>query len=308
MPKKRYIFNEETLAYEESVQTTAERLREIGIVLGAGLVCFFGYVYLYTNVFGFKLPKTLAMERENKELLASYAILNQRLDEIGQSLQDIQQRDNAVYRSVFGMDQIPPEVRNAGFGGVERYEELSTFKDGATITSAAMRLDILTKKAYIQSKSFDEVDLLAKRAGEMASCVPNINPVDMHAQGVRITSSYGYRFHPIYHRPSLHSGIDISGPVGEPIIATGDGVVDMVAANYFGYGNCIVIDHGFGYRTRYAHLKSMNVTKGQKVYRGEVIATLGNSGHSTGPHLHYEVIYMNKSVNPWNYLADDEDE
>lgn len=307
MAKKRYIFNEETLAYEETTQTTGERLREIGIVLGLGLVCFFGYVYLYTNVFGLKLPKTLAMERENKELLASYAILDQRLNDISQSLLDIQQRDNTVYRSIFGMDQIPSEVRNAGFGGVDRYEALSSFRDGGTITSAAMRLDILTKKAYIQSKSFDEVDLLAKRAGEMATCVPNINPVDMHAEGIRITSSFGYRFHPLYHRPSLHSGIDIAGRPGQPVFATGDGVVDMVASNYFGYGNCIVIDHGFGYKTRYAHLKEMNVEKGDKVSRGQVIASLGNSGRSTGPHLHYEVIYMNKSVNPWNYLAEDEE-
>lgn len=306
MTKKRYIFNEETLAYEESTQTTVERLREIGIVLGLGLVCFFGYVYLYTNVFGLKLPKTLALERENKELLASYAILEQRLDDISQSLLEIQQRDNTVYRSIFGMDQIPGEVRNAGFGGVDRYEDLRSFKDGATITSAAMKLDILTKKAYIQSKSFDEVDLLAKRAGEMATCVPNINPVDMHAEGIRITSSFGYRFHPIYHRPSLHSGIDIAGHTGEPVMATGDGVVDMVAANYFGYGNCIVIDHGFGYKTRYAHLQKMNVEKGQQVTRGQVIASLGNSGRSTGPHLHYEVIYMNRSVNPWNYLSEEE--
>jgi len=307
MSHKKYIFNEDTLAYEESRLTFLQRLKRTAVVFGVGLILFFGYSYLYTNVLGWKLPKTLILEHQNKELLASYSILNQRLDDINTSLEDIQERDNIVYRSIFGMDQISPEVRNAGFGGVERYEELKAFKNGQIITSAAMRLDILTKKAYIQSKSFDEVDLMAKRAGEMVTSVPSINPVNMKAPGTRITSSFGYRFHPIYHRPSLHSGIDIAGRKGATVVATGDGVVEMVASNYFGYGNCIVINHGFGYKTKYAHLKKMNVEKGQKVSRGEQIGELGNSGRSTGAHLHYEVIYMNKNVNPWNYLAEEED-
>lgn len=305
MSRRKYIFNEETLAYEVSRLTFAQRLGKAGIIFVAGLLMFFAYLYIYTNVLGFKLPKTMLLERENKELMASYSILNQRLDEIGESLSDIQERDNVVYRSIFGMDQIPPEVRDAGFGGVERYEHLREFKNSQTIISAAMRLDILLKKASIQSKSFDEVDLMAKRAGEMVNCVPSINPVDMNS-GARITSSFGYRFHPIYHRPSLHSGIDIAGRKGTPVVATGDGVVEMATSAYFGYGNCIVIDHGFGYKTKYAHLKKMDVVKGQKVKKGEQIGELGNSGHTTGAHLHYEVVYMGRYVNPWNYLAAEE--
>jgi len=307
MANKKYIFNHDTLAYEENRLSPRERIRRILIIFAIGLIPFFGYVYLYTNVLGFKLPKTLLMERRNKELLASYAIMDQRMDEIDASLSAIQERDNTVYRSIFGMDEISPEVRNAGFGGVDRYEALSHFKNGQTITSTAMRLDVLTKKAYIQSKSFDEIELMTQRAGEMTSSVPSIDPVNMKAPGTRITSSFGYRFHPIYHRPSLHSGIDISGRKGSPVVATGDGVVEMAASHYFGYGNCIVINHGFGYKTKYAHLKSIKVEQGQKVSKGQMIGELGNSGRSTGAHLHYEVIYMNKNVNPWNYLSEDDE-
>ena len=232
-------------------------------------------------------------------------MLEERLDEQGKVLYDIQMRDNSVYRPIFGMEQIPSDIRNAGFGGVDRYSYLQEYDNGPLLVSSAMKMDILSKKAYIQSKSFDEVALLAQRAGDMATCVPNINPVDMSGPGVRLASSFGYRFHPIYHRPILHRGIDITGPSGYPIFATGDGVVESVNVSFYGYGNCVVINHGFGYKTRYAHLKSALVAPGQKVSRGDQIARMGNSGLSTGTHLHYEVIYRGNPVNPWNYLTDD---
>ncbi len=303
--RKRYIINPDTLSYELARESVSARLLKFLAWLGIGLVCFLVYGWLYTRVLGLPLPKTRYLESRNAELVSSYRMLDERLDEQGKVLYDIQMRDNSVYRPIFGMEQIPSEIRNAGFGGVDRYSYLREYDNAPLLISSAMKMDILSKKAFVQSKSFDEVALLAQRAGDMATCVPNINPVDMSGPGVRLVSSFGYRFHPVYHRPILHRGIDITGPSGYPIFATGDGVVESVSVSFYGYGNCVVIDHGFGYKTRYAHLRSALVAPGQKVSRGDQIARMGNSGLSTGTHLHYEVIYRGNPVNPWNYLTDD---
>lgn len=303
--RKRYIINPDTLSYELARETLSARLLRFLGWLGIGLVSFLVYGWLYTRVLGLPLPKTSLLESRNAELVSNYRMLEERLDEQGKVLYDIQMRDNSVYRPIFGMEQIPADIRNAGFGGTDRYSYLQEYDNSPLLISSAMKLDILSKKAYVQSKSFDEVALLARRAGDMATCVPNINPVDMSGPGVRLVSSFGYRFHPVYHRPILHRGIDITGPSGYPIFATGDGVVESVTVSFYGYGNCVVIDHGFGYKTRYAHLRSALVAPGQKVSRGDQIARMGNSGLSTGTHLHYEVIYRGSHVNPWNYLTDD---
>ena len=303
--RKRYIINPDTLSYELARESVSARLLKFLAWLGIGLVCFLVYGWLYTRVLGLPLPKTRYLESRNADLVSSYRMLDERLDEQGKVLYDIQMRDNSVYRPIFGMEQIPSEIRNAGFGGVDRYSYLREYDNAPLLISSAMKMDILSKKAFVQSKSFDEVALLAQRAGDMATCVPNINPVDMSGPGVRLVSSFGYRFHPVYHRPILHRGIDITGPSGYPIFAKGDVVVETVSVSFYGYGNCVVIDHGFGYKTRYAHLRSALVAPGQKVSRGDQIARMGNSGLSTGTHLHYEVIYRGNPVNPWNYLTDD---
>ena len=303
--RKRYVINPDTLSYEVARESAGRKLLKTGIWLGIGLACFFFYGWIYARVMGMPLPKTYFLERRNAELVSNFRTLDDRLDEQGEVLYDIQMRDNSVYRPIFGMEQIPSDIRNAGFGGVDRYSYLQDYDNSALLISSAMKMDVLSKKAFVQSKSFDEVSLLAQRAGDMATCVPNINPVDMSGPGVRIASPFGYRFHPVYHRPILHRGIDITGPSGYPIFATGDGVVEQVTVSFYGYGNCVVIDHGFGYKTRYAHLRSALVAPGQKVSRGDQIARMGNSGLSTGTHLHYEVIYRGNPVNPWNYLTDD---
>ena len=164
------------------------------------------------------------------------------------------------------------------------------------------RLDKLTKKAYVQSKSFDDVALLSKRAGDMASCIPAIPPINPDPKKYRISSTFGYRSDPISHRTTKHNGIDFAMKPGNPVYTTGDGVVESVKFELFGYGNSIIIDHGFGYKTRYAHMKSIVVTEGMSLKRGECIGYSGNSGKSTGAHLHYEVLYRGNAVNPYNYF------
>ena len=213
----------------------------------------------------------------------------------------MQMRDDDIYRSIFGMHEIPAEVRNAGFGGVNRYEHLEVVDNDGLLINTVVRLDVLTKKTFVQSKSFDEVEQLSKRAGDMASCIPAIPPVVPDKKIYRLSSRFGYRSDPFSGKTKRHSGVDFALKPGNPIYATGDGVVEKVSFEFFGYGNSVVINHGFGYKTRYAHLKSIGVVEGMKVKRGECIGESGNSGRSSGPHLHYEVIYKDKHVNPSNY-------
>jgi murein DD-endopeptidase MepM/ murein hydrolase activator NlpD len=200
------------------------------------------------------------------------------------------------------MNEIPSEVRNAGFGGVNRYAHYDEVDPDGILKKTAVRIDVLTKKTYVQSKSFDEVAKLSRRAGEMASCIPAIPPINPDKKIYRLSSSFGYRRDPFSGKSKRHTGVDFALKPGNPVYSSGDGVVESVKFELFGYGNQVVIDHGFGYKTRYAHLKSVGVGEGMKVKRGECIGLSGNSGRSSGPHLQYEVIYKGNHVNPANYF------
>ncbi|MDD2292737.1 MAG: M23 family metallopeptidase [Bacteroidales bacterium] len=302
--EKKYIFNKETLSYEVANVSVKGRLIRTLAFIAVSVGVFLGYYLLYTRVLGLETPKAVILERKNKELLSNMEAFNQKMDENDRILLEIQMRDNIVYRPIFGMDEIPSDIRNAGFGGVDRYDYLEHYENSDFLVASAMRFDILSKKAYIQSRSFDDVSILAKRAGDMASCIPTIFPV-MPVVHNHLSSSFGYRTDPFTGFAKMHTGIDISGPNSEPIYATGDGIVVDVSYNFFGYGNNVIIDHGFGYKTRYAHLKEATVKLGQMVKRGEQIGKMGSTGRSKGTHLHYEVIYKDRPINPWNYFNND---
>lgn len=303
--RKQYIFNPETLFYELPKTSLKGLLVKWLVIFLVASLCFLFYAFLYSRVFGLTSPKTALLERRNRELVSKMEMLDRHLEEDNGKLLDISIRDNTVYRPIFGMDPISAQTRNAGFGGMERYSYLEPTAHSEQMALLHMKTDVLTKAADIQARSIEEVSVLSKRAGEMASSVPNFNPVDMTTGRVGLSSPFGYRLHPVYNTMILHTGVDLNGPVGEPVYATGDGVVESVDINFYGYGNCILIDHGFGYKTRYAHLRTIHVFNGQKVSRGDQIATMGNSGRTTGSHLHYEVLYMGSRVNPWNYMNDD---
>ena len=247
------------------------------------------------------------MERDAREWHSKLDLLQRRLTAASASLEEMEHRDNSLYRSVFGMDPISDDIRNAGYGGVDRYADIKERDFTGRLTSAMMLSDILLKKAYIQSKSFDQVMLVSERAAEMAVCAPTIPPVDY--THVRQASGFGTRMDPILKdRYGRHLGVDLapkSGKEGEPIYVTGNGVVTQVGFDAGGYGRYVLVDHGFGYKTRYAHLSKALVVKGQEVTRGQMIAEMGNTGRSTGTHLHYEVIYMGRHVNPVNYYNKD---
>ena len=297
---KQYKLNPRTLSYEVQKRSRKARVMRSLAIFVASLILSVAYFWVYTSVLGLELPKTIILKKRNAEWASKMEVMNRHLDKYDEALTALQMRDDDIYRSIFGMHEIPAEVRNAGFGGVNRYEHLDGY-GYELLKGTVMRLDVLTKKAYVQSKSFDEVAMLSKRAGEMASCIPAIPPVVPDRSIYRLSSSFGYRSDPFTGRTKRHTGVDFALKPGNPVYATGDGVVEVVKFEFFGYGNWVLIDHGFGYKTRYAHLKSIGVVEGMKVKRGECIGLSGNSGRSSGPHLHYEVMYKGNYVNPYNY-------
>ena len=299
---KRYKLNPETLLYEIEKVSAKSRVLKTVVLVAASMALSLVYLWLFTSVLGFELPKTALLKMKNARWTSSMELMNRQLDMYEATLQGLSIRDDEIYRNIFGMNEIPQEVRNAGFCGVNRYEYLETVPENSLLRRASVRLDILTKKAYVQSKSFDDVEALSQRAGDMASCIPAIPPVLPDKSKYRISSTFGYRSDPISGVSKMHTGFDFACKPGNPVYASGDGVVSSVPLELFNYGNSVVIDHGFGYKTRYAHLKTIFVAEGMKLKRGECIGESGNSGKSTGPHLHYEVMYKGRFVNPVNYF------
>ena len=298
----RYIFNSKTLSYEVKTRSKRSRVFKTLAMFAVSLGMAVLYYWIYSSVLGLEPPKTVLLKKQSAQWEAKTKVLNRQLDDYDEVLTALQMRDDDIYRSLFGMNNIPLEVRNAGFGGVNRYAHYDEVDPNGVLKTTAIRIDVLVKKACVQSKSFDEVAQLSRRAGEMASCIPAIPPMNPDPSKYRFSSQFGYRGDPFTGRAKRHTGVDFAMKPGNPIYATGDGVVESVKFELFGYGNQVVIDHGFGYKTRYAHLKSVGVGEGMKVKRGECIGLSGNSGRSSGPHLHYEVLYRGDYVNPANYF------
>ena len=299
---KRYKLNPETLLYEIEKVSAKSRAVKIVMLVAASIALSSVYFWLATDVFELELPKTVLLKKTNARWISRMELMNRQMDIYDASLEGLGIRDDEIYRNIFGMNVIPDEVRNAGFGGVNRYEFLDVLPENSILRSTTVRLDVLTKKTYVQSRSYDEIEAMSKKAGDMASCIPAVPPIAPDKSKYRLSSPYGYRSDPITGVSKMHTGFDFACKPGNPVYATGDGTVESVSFEFFGYGNSVLIDHGFGYKTRYAHLKMVYVSEGMKLKRGECIGETGNSGRSTGPHLHYEVMYRGRYVNPYNYF------
>lgn len=302
MAKKKYIFNPQTLEYEEYKVSGKKKFWNFTLYLLSTGAMGFLILLLVQNFFG--SPKERMQSREIEYLKLQYQIMNDKIDELDILLSEMQDRDDNIYRIIFEAEPIPSSVRKAGYGGSNRYVALDGYVNSDMVVNTAQRIDILTSQLYVQSKSFDDIYEMAKNKSEMLSCIPAIMPVK-NIDIYRISSHYGQRTDPFYKVTKFHNGIDFSGPEGIGIYASGDGTVIKVERNKSGYGNNIVIDHGYGYKTRYAHLKDIKVKKGSKVKRGQEIGTMGNTGKSTAPHLHYEVLKNDKAVNPINFFFND---
>ncbi|MFA5713397.1 MAG: M23 family metallopeptidase [Bacteroidales bacterium] len=299
---RKYKFNRETLIYEPAKGSLLSKLRRALLYFLFSIALSSLYFFAYTSLFKLESPKYLLLKRENEQWLNRLYLLNSKLQRVEEALSIFEIRDNNLYRPIFGMDEIPEDYRKSGFGGVERYSYLRNFDRSGLLIKSANRLDLISKRAYLQSSSFDDLTLLANDVDKMTFCVPAIPPVNIGSKDIRYSSSFGYRRDPFKKEFRLHTGVDLAGPLGESIYATGNGKVIQIGYDYFGYGKFLIIDHGFGYKTKYAHLKSALVAIGDSVERGDIIAHMGNSGRSTGAHLHYEIIYRNRVVNPLNYF------
>ena len=279
-------------------------LRQLFVGMGLGAASFIMLIWIFGS------PSEKELRIENSKLVAQYNVLSKRLDEALGVMKDIQQRDDNLYRVVLQADPIADAVRAAGYGGTNRYEELMDMANADLVVNTTQKMDFLDRQLYIQSQSFDEVVNLFKQNDEMLKCIPAIQPVS-NKDLKKTASGYGMRIDPIYKTSKFHEGMDFSASTGTPIYATGNGTVTK-AGWQSGYGRVVVINHGYGYETLYAHMNKIDVRKGQKVVRGEVIGEVGNTGKSTGPHLHYEVHVKGRVVNPVNYYfmdlsADDYD-
>ena len=301
MAKSKFRYNPETVSYERVDSSFTKKIKRL-IPHAIGSL-FFGVALVVLFFYFIDSPKEKELERQKKEILANYQFLNKELDEVKAVLTDIQYRDDNIYRTIFEAEPLSADVRKAGFGGNDNYQNLRLLDSDDIVANTTQRFDIISKQLYIQSKSFDEVANLAKNKDQMLKSIPSILPIS--SSQIKRVGHYGMRRHPIYKIWKLHEGTDFTARRGTPIHATGDGIIIKVKSSKRGYGNQILIDHGFGYKTRYAHLYKSLVKEGQKVNRGEVIAEVGNTGLSTGPHLHYEVRKNNRAIDPINFYFED---
>ena len=301
MAAAKFTYNYKSGKYQDAVQRTPHGWRDAGVIFALGVVFFGLYVLLNGRAFDLPGVRQMLLERQNALLADKIDYVSQRTALQQERLEELEMRDNKVYRPIFGMDELPLEVRIAGYGTDSRYEVYSKFPNAGFLTETARKQDVIEMRAYLQSRSYDDISKVSMKIEDMTKFIPSLMPV-CPGPAITVTSPFGYRIHPIAGYVIFHSGTDIAGPRGAPVYAAADGVVSEARMNYHGYGNVVDLNHGFGYATRYGHLQSITVEPGQKVHRGDQIGTLGSSGRATGPHLHYEVLYNTRQVNPWNYF------
>ena len=301
MGKTNYRFNPDTLSFDKIERNIKTLVKRVLGYLSTGLVS--GVIFFFIFLQFFDPPQTKRLKRQNDQLLSQYNLMNKDFEKISKVLEDIQNRDDNIYRVIFEAEPIPSTVRMAGFGGANRYSKLEEMDNSELIISTTKKLDILSKQVFVQAKSYDEVAKMALNKEKMIASMPSIMPVSNNDLK-KTASGWGMRIHPIYKIPRFHYGMDFTAATGTDVFATGIGVVKS-ASRETGYGNTIVIDHGYGYDTYYSHLSKINVTVGQKVNRGDIIGFVGSTGTSTAPHLHYEVSKNGVKVNPQNYYFQD---
>jgi Peptidase family M23 len=302
MARLKYKFNPSTLNFEK----ISYGIRDYSLVvlkyLFAGLVVGAIGVVLYASFF--KDPETARLERELKFMKNQLKDLNNQIDTLHMFASDLQDKDDNVYRSIFGAEPYPEHMRNGGVGGSDRFKNLKGYETSEGIIETQKRLNVVQRRLVSQSKSYMEVFEMAKAQNQMLQSIPAIQPVS-NTDLKRIASGFGFRIHPIYKIAKMHTGLDFTADIGTEIYATGDGIVESVDSRLSGYGHHVVIQHGYGYQTLYAHMSRVAVNPGDKVMRGQVIGYVGNTGTSTGPHLHYEVIKNGEKVDPAFYFYSD---
>jgi len=306
MPKKikkqKFRYNPETLSYVKVEVTWRERLLKTTLVIAPAIVLGFLFQVIFSTIFLSPYEKDL--ERENEFAYEQLDIMREEVKLLTAVLKDIEKRDNEIYRVTYNADIFPDQIRELGTGGTEEYDQLKGYDVSARVIENARLIKALEKRLYAQSISFDEIIKLAKEKEKMLSCMPAIQPI-ANQDLTRIASGYGWRIDPIFKTQKMHWGLDFTAETGTNVYATGNGVVRDVEEKLWGYGTSVIIDHGFGYTTRYAHLSGYIVKKGDKITRGQIIGFVGSTGKSTAPHLHYEVEVNGIKVNPIHFFSSD---
>lgn len=300
MSKVKYYYDSETLSYRKIERKKGRKLKIFALSLLGMFLSGFLLLLVYINLPSVQTPKELGLQRELHNMELQFELLNKKMNQAQAVLAEVEDRDNNLYRVYFESNPIPEEQRKAGFGGINRYKDLEGFNNSKLIITATRNLDILTKQIVVQSKSLDEIAKLAEEKEKLLAAVPAIQPVK-NEDLTRIASGFGYRTDPFTKARKFHYGMDFTAPRGTPIYATGDGVISRADNTATGYGNHVVIDHGYGYESLYGHLYKYNVRAGQKVQRGDIIGFVGSTGRSEAPHCHYEVSKDGERINPINF-------
>lgn len=298
MSKVKYYYDSESLSYKKIEKRKRNTFKFASVFILASAL--FGLFFLFLTGNYIESPKEKALKREVENMRFQYEILNKKMNEAEAVLANVADRDNNIYRVYFEANPIPEEQRRAGFGGINRYKNLEGFDNSKLIIESNKRIDILQKQIVVQSKSLDEIAILAEEKEELLAAIPAIQPVS-NEDLTRMASGYGMRSDPFTKVRKMHWGMDFTAPRGTPIYASGDGVVVRADSGSSGYGKHIRINHGFGYTSLYAHLYKYNVRKNQKVKRGDLIGFVGSTGRSEAPHLHYEIFKDGNRINPINF-------
>jgi murein DD-endopeptidase MepM/ murein hydrolase activator NlpD len=272
------------------------------MILCTSLIFAVGIVYLIQKF----IPSANEQRLQNdlSKMEEQYTLMQQDANRMHKVLESLRKRDVNIYRVLYESEPIDEDVWNAGYGGSNRYKDLEGFSNTDLMKDLRAKLDKLKYQLVLQSKSYDEIAKLSMSKEAMLASIPAIQPVS-NEDLTRIASGFGMRIDPIYRTPRMHSGLDFTAPVGTPIFSTGKGKVVAVEFNGGGYGNHVIIDHGYGYQSHYAHMSRFNCKVGQEVNRGDMIGYVGNTGKSTGPHLHYEIIYNGEKIDPVHFFYND---
>ena len=301
MAKVKYYYDADTLSYRKiDVKKSDYYKKTVFGILAVLLTAFIGFIIFSQFIMS---PNERAINRENENLQLNLDLFSKRIAESSAVLNQLQERDNHIYRMYFEANPIPNEQRKAGFGGVNRYKSLEGYDNSKMIKQLTKDIDILSKQLVIQSKSLDEIVILAKEKEKMLAAIPAILPVKL-VDLTRMASGYKWRMHPILKIRKFHKGMDFTAPMGTPIYASGNGKV-IRSSRSATYGKVVYIDHGYGYRTIYAHMSKIKAKRGQNVKRGDLIGYVGNTGRSVSAHLHYEVHKNGKALNPINFYYGD---
>lgn len=301
MLRKKYLLDQKELIYKEYSLSFTQKLARISLILVASVILATGYGVVFKHFFG--SPKERKLQSELEDIRYRYRILEDEFANINQELDGIAAAEDNVYRPVFDMEKIPSSFRQSGFGGTRKYTELEGYENTDILMSATRKVDELLRRTYIQSRSFDEIIPVASDWRNKIEHIPYIRPVN-----VNIPLGEGLKFrekHPVLGSPRWHYGQDFQAPTGTEVFATGDGIVTRAGWSPYGFGNMVEVDHGYGFKTIYGHLQSVEVTIGQEVLRGSRIGLSGSTGISSGPHLHYEIHYNGKVQNPLYFFDDD---